>query len=400
MGLHTAEPEPQKRLRSFAGLRTSGRSKDRPKTGRGLVTTLTTFPSLSPKELRYQRRETFRCLPHIGKNPPKCGKTRRLGRVDLVKSGNSAWFKGLVYCAQVWACPVCAYRVAGYRSQELQKIIEAHRKTGGGIYLVTCTLPHDEGDELKKLRESVSRAWSKIISGKEWLKMKIRIGYVGYVRALEVTKGPNGWHPHLHVLIFTEKAFLIDLLEDFLFQRWSLQVVKLGYRRPRREYGVKLSAGEDAGYYITKIVKQGLASEAAGGAGKNARSASRSVNEILDDYRSQKRESDKKLLVAWIKSMYGARQLTWGGMIRSRFRDLPLLTDAEVVQEEEAAGHSILCFSAEHWDSYLKNEPGVRWQLISALERAGPEEALDLIRKLLPEREFDRFLALQRFLNA
>ena len=33
-------------------------------------------------------------------------------------------------------------------------------------------------------------------------EVKDELGIVGTIRSLEVTCGPNGWHPHLHVLIF------------------------------------------------------------------------------------------------------------------------------------------------------------------------------------------------------
>lgn len=367
-----------------------------------MVTTLTTFPALSPKSLRYVRRETSRDLSHVGKNPPKCGQTRRMARVDLVVTGKSAWFRGLVSCAQVWACPVCAYRVANFRGNELLKVLEGHRKAGGGVYLVTLTLPHDEGDQLKRLRQSVSTAWSKTISGKEWIRMKSRLGYLGYVRALEVTHGPNGWHPHLHVLIFV-KIPISDgemwMLQGFLHARWCSNVEKFGYRRPSLEHGVKISEGEDAGNYVSKICKQGLAAETTLGLFKNSRNGYRTVLQILDDYRSTPTEKDKKLLEVWIRSMYGARQLTWGGDIRRRYVQEPEITDAQAIEEEDRRAVAVVCFPPDVWDAKFKCNPVLRWRLIEELERAGPLEIRDFVRTLLPERDYQKFVAMQRFLN-
>ncbi|GAI62935.1 unnamed protein product, partial [marine sediment metagenome] len=31
----------------------------------------------------------------------------------------SAWWDGFVICGQIWACPVCAYRIALQRNKEV-----------------------------------------------------------------------------------------------------------------------------------------------------------------------------------------------------------------------------------------------------------------------------------------
>jgi len=154
----------------------------------------------------YSARETARKMHRPGSNQGKCGRVRISREVQLRRrDGTGYYFRGLVTCGSVWACPVCSWKIATGRGREVQLIIDQHVKTGGGVYLITATIPHDYADNLKLLRSTVSTAWRKTVSGRPWLQMKQRIGFVGFIRALEVTRGQNGWHPHLHLLFFTEK---------------------------------------------------------------------------------------------------------------------------------------------------------------------------------------------------
>jgi hypothetical protein len=63
-------------------------------------------------------------------------------------------------------------------------------------------------------------------------------GYLGFVRALEVTHGANGWHPHLHVLVFTENALTdqqVDLMRHVLWGKWEARVSKQVGKPPSRK---------------------------------------------------------------------------------------------------------------------------------------------------------------------
>jgi hypothetical protein len=76
---------------------------------------------------------------------------------------------------------------------------------------------------------------------------------------VEVTYGRNGWHPHLHVLIFTRGRLSDDLEQGYgawLAAAWQEKVVGLGGRVPSEAVGVHLAAitsGESAGEYVAKV---------------------------------------------------------------------------------------------------------------------------------------------------
>jgi hypothetical protein len=100
-------------------------------------------------------------------------------------------------CGSPWACPVCEPTIAERRASEIDQAAAEWVQRGGSVWFVTATLRHELGDELGELLELVQSAWSATWRFKErpWW-------YGGMVRAVEVTHGGNGWHPHMHAAVF------------------------------------------------------------------------------------------------------------------------------------------------------------------------------------------------------
>jgi hypothetical protein len=77
--------------------------------------------------------------------------------------------------------------------------------------MLTVTLRHDAGLPLRALRKLVMSAYRRARQRgtvQRIFKAKVR----GTIRAVEVTHGSNGWHPHLHILILTDEWTLADTL--------------------------------------------------------------------------------------------------------------------------------------------------------------------------------------------
>ena len=55
------------------------------------------------------------------------------------------------------------------------------------------------------------------------------MGKIGHIKALEVTHGRNGWHPHYHILIFTKQELPKDYDTAPLLELWqnSCRLAKL-----------------------------------------------------------------------------------------------------------------------------------------------------------------------------
>jgi hypothetical protein len=106
---------------------------------------------------------------------------------------------GVARCASPWACPMCAPTIGERRAAEIDAAAAGWLGLGGSLYFVTATLRHSFGDDIDGLLDMLQGAWSRTFrfqSRPDW--------YGGMIRAVEVTTGTNGWHPHIHALIFVE----------------------------------------------------------------------------------------------------------------------------------------------------------------------------------------------------
>ena len=112
------------------------------------------------------------------------------------------------------------------------------------------------------------------------------MGYLGQVRALEVTHGRrsdrnNGWHPHFHILQFHQVAGREADRKDWtarLYLRWVVYCEKAGLGTPSYRHGIKLDDGTKASQYVTKW---GLEDEMTRGHTKKAKAGGETPFDLL-----------------------------------------------------------------------------------------------------------------------
>lgn len=136
---------------------------------------------------------------------------------------DGASLAGMNRCGNVWTCPVCAAKIAEPRRAELQAGMVAHVGNGGTAYLFNFTFPHDANEQLTELMEKFTKARHAFQNSREWkafqdyagniqLRRKDKmVRTIGVVNSLEFTiSQENGWHPHLHMLVFSKRRGLGD----------------------------------------------------------------------------------------------------------------------------------------------------------------------------------------------
>lgn len=271
---------------------------------------------------------------------------RAAGSVGVViNAEGAARFQGLAHCGSVWECPTCQMLIKSTRAGEVSYAVESHGRQR--VALLSLTLAHGMGDDLKEIRAGLSNAWRRTIRGSPWRRFKERLGVWGTVRALEVTHGPNGWHPHLHILLLLKDeippAELGQLDGDavwrphgdtsgfqWLVERWGDAVeTELGASaRPSDRRGVDLRPCSSSNY----ITKLGL--EISDPGIKLGRHLNRNPLHIAYDFVTHGRRRDAGLWQAYCRGMKGARFLTWS---RGLKRDLGIVErpDAEISVDEE-----------------------------------------------------------------
>lgn len=188
-----------------------------------------------------------------------------------------ASYQGLMTCGSVWSCPRCSAVIAYTRAEEIGKAVRKCYQLGGKVYLMTLTMRHTSRDRLAELWDGLSVGWRSAFGTRKWTGQRARIveragkstavkgrlgdaelfDVAGMTRVVEATYGAptaggNGWHLHIHALVFTasamESALRPDLPQLFadidrewfarnvfaarVHDRWSKGLYKAGFRSP------------------------------------------------------------------------------------------------------------------------------------------------------------------------
>ena len=159
--------------------------------------------------------------------PKVCKCSWALGDHVYIRGGDGvgASWSQTQRCASIWACPVCSSVIRTERAKEIQQGVAEHQARGGSLVFVTLTLRHRRRHELKDTLKLLRAAYPNWRNDRMVKSFFEEHGYVGRVRALEITHGEaNGWHPHLHILVFLDGAVSAD--ETAGFKRTAFEVWK------------------------------------------------------------------------------------------------------------------------------------------------------------------------------
>ena len=171
--------------------------------------------------------------------------------------------RGVASCSNAWVCPVCSPRVRSFRASEVETATSRHLAGGGRLAFLTLTVRHSAGDELAELRRGISGAWSRVQSARKWRNWRDAGQLVGVVRSWDVTYSRvNGFHPHLHLLLFLADGVETADIGRFLAVEWleSVRVVLGEKRVPSARHGVDFAPVRDApavASYLTKVAGSG-----------------------------------------------------------------------------------------------------------------------------------------------
>jgi len=203
---------------------TETRTSPNGSTGAGLDNNANNSSTLDAWDRRRGRHELRYGLNRITSldRVRKCGRCSRVtgGCVEVRVRDGVAAFAGLVSCTSVWACPVCAAKISQIRAIETGLRVAAGFAQGLSAVFLTHTVRHTRKDRLSLLLDGLGYGWGRMTSGRAYSQLRSEAGVVGYSRALEVTHGRNGWHPHYHSLWFTKHLQTMDDVEAFGLRMW------------------------------------------------------------------------------------------------------------------------------------------------------------------------------------
>ena len=324
----------------------------------------------SRRRIRYKLRDVARDIlyrligddENIGQSPTSkkwrtcsCGVNRRNAGSDVTAKyeDGKAHYDNLVLCGSVHLCPVCAYKISRKRAIQIAETIEKFKKEhpNGRILLLTYTLQHALGDELKTLIKDLKTVLDSSRSGKFHKTFIERFNVDGYIRGMEIRANRvNGWHPHAHELLFVTDCDLNDeeLIEEIdssLGARYRHKLEKLGYETNEHTFDVRVTDGVEE--YLTK---SSIQLEVTNGQDKESKAGYQTYSpfQLLSEY---DRTGDR-----WFADMFGEyaiatfrkRQMTFSRGLLARY-EVDEQTDEEIVNERETLGVDVVSIPYDVW---------------------------------------------------
>jgi hypothetical protein len=298
-----------------------------------------------PGEIR-RKQARYRLLDSIRKlqteQGQKCCKVRVKPSVQIQETPEGrVVLSGVSHCHSVHSCPHCAPAIFAKRAEELEKAVNHFGRES--CRMLTLTIRHAEGYNCRRLVRGLASAWRKFMSGRRKERVQCCLGMLHYVRSLEVTHGPNGWHPHYHVLIVTRGCW--QDAERFLAGVWQECVdITMGPAyRPTLKHGLKLT--ELPKNYLLK-----MGVEASGIMLKEAREDGHRTSWRIANDAGDGDKHSRQLWHEYVRAIKGARQLTWSRELRKVAR-IRRRSDSECVEE---TGRLLYDIEGQLFDSLCK----------------------------------------------
>ena len=312
--------------------------------------------------------------------------------VEVDADQESAHFRNLIRCESP-QCPFCAVARSEDDRHQLSVAMAQAQNDGMFPVLLTFTLRHQNSDTLDSLQKSLRTAFNKTFSGRWYQDFKQRWEVVGKVTTRECTYGRNGWHPHLHILMFLR----LELTERWtgemqaeIATRWAEKLQISGFTA-NLVHGVDVrTADSDIADYIAKFGREptsstwGADTELAKANVKRASLGGLTPFQLLgaaagiaddlnaailmiDGDRAAVRRKAGMLYAEFFRTMKGKPRLSWGDMKRILELDDALHLFAQENPEPER----------DTWDMALI-QSGPDWKTITG-GNGGPDLRADLL---------------------
>jgi len=275
-----------------------------------------------------------------------CGVVLRYGASGVVVRrlpDGRACYSGLYRCGDFWRCPSCRVTLGIRRARQIETALRRHVDAGGSALLATYTVPHARDESLSVVLARLSDTWRRYAMH-VWRDV-IGSRYVGNVRALEVTHGVSGWHPHYHVLVFVAAGLpYLTPVAVALAERWS-QAAGADWRADVRQ--VARDGVAAVARYLTTDGIAGASYEVASPAAKVP--AGRSYTQLLHDYGRFRSSVDAALVFEYAAALHGAHHLTVSPRLRRLYDFVdPALNWSEIADEDVLA-----LLNGDEWLSIL-----------------------------------------------
>lgn len=290
----------------------------------------------SARSYRFQLRNVAR--KYTDARVKTCGIPLNYGVAVQSLQDGSCGFGGIETCSSPWLCPVCSAKISMGRRQELLQLVDWAKQNEYCVSFLTLTQQHNKGQKLDDLWKMLSKAWNRLNVRTLFKRFKKDIGFVGYVRANEVTHGGSGWHVHSHYLLVSKVNPVTADNQRFMSLQWRDVLQCVGSSCSLDRGAVLESVSGDTAEIVAKYVGKGagdIGLEMTMGNFKRGRkTGSRTPFQVLADLGEQYNDKDYAIWQEWVKASKGKRQLQWSRYFK-KLAGIDELTDQQVAEQGE-----------------------------------------------------------------
>jgi plasmid rolling circle replication initiator protein Rep len=331
------------------------------------------------------------------------------------KETGRSFFTNLQSCKSVWACPVCSLKISSFRAEQVRQMCSSAFEQGYQAIFMTFTMGHNASQSAELLQENMANAFRKLTRHKTYKSMaksgfgvevwdntkyqqeseksyrdlisideernKKALDFLkiarkfkpAFIRALEVTKNENGWHPHLHILFFYKGTWEEDgkVFSLRLRKLWRTCLQQLGFKcLLKHQVGKPVYDQAGVSDYITKW---DLSKELTEG---HTKKSSRTPFKIFEEYQHSKELKTLNEFKEFALAFHGARQLTFSRGIKEEFLNMPDKSDDEIVKDE-AIDKILFTMDLPLWREIKKK--GLEADVLTAYDKYGFDGVLGII---------------------
>jgi hypothetical protein len=243
-----------------------------------------------------------------------------------IKTGR-AYFGGIIHCANPFLCPVCAPRIMARRSAEIGQAVHVWNSENPEhtCFLLTLTFQHSFSDSLDMNLKKFKNAREMFWGHRQVKKMFSSCGRVGRITAFEVTCSQvNGWHPHVHILIFGNKAVFDEKLLSVIW----LNVLKKCGLSGKEGPALNLIEARSCKNYLQKISAEMALSNCKQGRGAK----SFSPFQLLAEYADGAEWAGKRFQELFkVSNEMHLHVLQWSKGLKARFH-IGEVADSDIVE--------------------------------------------------------------------
>lgn len=343
-----------------------------------------------------------------------CGKAMRAGAADVIFRENAdvAGITNLQSCGS-YACPVCGPKVANRRFEEVLRVLTIAKEQGFDVAMVTMTVRHSKADSLEALWDGVLAGWREAITATAWVGESVeayeeakaswlergalheaglgraprgwkkqkgvfrarrvgereRLGVLAPIRAVELTRGKNGWHPHIHALFifkadapsWEDRQIQAQEIGAFFHARFVAGIAKHGLESWGTSGGLDVQLMEGSAKSIAAYATK-MALETTRADLKDGRLGGETPRQLLE----RAVEGEEDAVYAWLTFAtvsQGRRWLVISKVLRAFAQLGEELTDEEIA-DEESPGFEVAAVPGDQWREHRL------WRSAAALLRA------------------------------